>query len=191
MLAKVGEGACCTLEVSAGDLHALGGKTGRMARGRARPLPVATPKGRGSVQPWSLRTVSSPPQLSRPRPLPAPYLLRHPLVHGPQHGVQCPWGGRGHGVRASLGLLPRLPAPVSMVRQRGQCCHPGPEKQGSENWGSWSRTPKLEQTEKLRSPTKALSLLLSTRQGCRERKRGSCLQPRGPVLKLRDAYTGL
>lgn len=99
---------------------------------------------------WRQRTLS-PTLMSCVLPA-TPHLLRHPLVHGPQHGMQRPWGIRGHGVRASLGLLPESPH-ASVEREAG--------KTGSGYCGRWSKNT---QKGKLLSPAKPLSVLLYPRQ---------------------------
>lgn len=74
VLAQVGKGACRALEVSAGDLHPLGGERGRVAGGGARPLPCPCPRGRAQCDSadWehSAALVRAPvPYPSLPAPL--------------------------------------------------------------------------------------------------------------------------
>lgn len=85
VLTQVGEGACCTLEVSTGDLHALGGERRRMARGRARELPRSTPTGQ-DVNSGALE-MKNTQHLSLLCP------MSHPLPHlsSPPQTLACPW----------------------------------------------------------------------------------------------------
>lgn len=163
MLPQVGKGACCTLEVRAGDLHALGGREGGWP---------GQHQIRDRIQPNSGSEDAQQPSLlhpmSRPLPRPSPPLLTSSdtrLSMAPS--MECSAPGEAEGTVSVWGCSPHL-----LTVGKGHSVVAHDQENGGLNWGSWSMDIKAEQMGKLRRLAKPPSLLLCTTQGCRWTKEG-------------------